>query len=327
MKIKILKKGANMKATSILTVIISIILTSCITTGPIKYGDATKGNCAYRSIDSKEYKLSDLCKKYVTNYFFYDPNVEIMYQRNINAYKALQNQNFKILKTGVVSVDNMAKKTRLPIFRYSDQELGGDLYKLDNSFSTMVLTEDCTIFYFQLSLVSGANRTSVVSVDGTAIMDDDILKLIGTQPLEKLTLKASVEYDRFEKVFKVATPMYKDILIRGSIKANDQSVSYIQLYLDLLFLNEWGFISNAIDTDSNRHDVTKISSDTNSHDFGISLTETIGVSLDRDFLEKHADGFELKVFGAQEKIIKVHGLMVKSFLQGLDSAILQAKNN
>ncbi|MGD9707459.1 MAG: hypothetical protein AB7V07_07355 [Candidatus Delongbacteria bacterium] len=309
-----------------LLTVIFLILAGCITTGPKKYQSSTIGKCIYDELEGNEYKLTELIKTYVTNHFFYDPERESLYQNNKNHFKALQNQNFKVLKTGCITVDDVKIKQRyFGEYRYYDEVITGELFVLDKSFSTKIITEDCTVFYFGLRGGVHSLKSDILLADGSEISDEDILDLIGNEPLKKQTLEASINYDRFEKIYKVKTPMFDDIFIRGAINEKDQQISFIQLYLNVLFIENWGFISNAIDIDGNSHEVTKISSDVNSYSFGTTLTETIGVCLDRDFLEKHKDGFELKLFGRKEEIIYIHGLMVRSFLKGLDLAIEETK--
>jgi hypothetical protein len=97
----------------------------------------------------------------------------------------------------------------------------------------------------------------------------------------------------------------------------------------LTFFDKWGFISNALDTDGVSHDVVKISSDTDcSHSdlLGCKLTETIGVALTEKFLNKYINGFEIKVYGTKEKIIKVSGEAVKGFVSGIEKAKKMAKS-
>jgi hypothetical protein len=282
--------------------------------GPNKYQASSGSKCIYNEVDSKEFILTDLMKQYVTNDFFYDPGVESLFQNNKNHYKALQSQNFKILETGLITADGIsARKSFLQKYRYDDVVLDGELYVLDNSFSTKIITEDCTIFYLSLKGNLKSLQSSILLANGSGISDADLFQILGKEALKKETLEASINYDRFEKVFKVRTPMFEEKFLRGAVSENSQDISYIQLYLDVLFLGEWGFINNAIDTDGNFHEVTKISSDVDSHSFGTSLTETVGVTLYREFLEKHKDGFELKLVGKQERIINIYGTMVKSF--------------
>lgn len=325
-----------MKALGISAVIFSMVIAGCQATGPTKYHAPSTNNsatissgCAYDSIEGKSFRLNESFKPYVTNHFFFDPDKVRVRQLDKNHYEALRTQNFKVIETGVVTVEDIkSKQPYLSMYRYFEEEIGGNLYKRDKSFSTKVLTEDCTTYYLHGGTSIESLRYSIIASDGSKISDNDVLWLIGDKPLEKLTLKASIEFDRFEKMYKIATPFYNDRLIRGSVNANNHSVSYIQLYIDLIFFDKWGFINNAVDTDGKYHEVTKISMDTDCSNFdivGCILTETVGISLYREFLEKHSDGFEIKVFGTKEKIVKVPGIMVKSFLSGLESAIYQSK--
>ncbi|MFQ5346443.1 MAG: hypothetical protein ACE5ED_01195 [Rhodothalassiaceae bacterium] len=150
----------------------------------------------------------------------------------------------------------------------------------------------------------------------------------GDRPLEKLKLTADIKYDKFVKSYDVSTPFYDNMLIRGSVDAKSNRIIYVQLYTDLVFFEEWGYIETSIDTDGNRHEVTQISSDVDCYSefLGCELTEGIGITLSKDFLESHRNGFEIKAYGAQEKIITVPRQLIESFLLGLDKAIQQSKN-
>ena len=101
--------------------------------------------------------------------------------------------------------------------------------------------------------------------------------------------------------------------IRGNF--SNKEVKFIQLYTNLYFIDKWGFVKNAVDTNGVYHDVTKISTDTSCSSSGCTLTETIGIDLSLDFLKNNQNGFEIKAFGTREKIINVPSVMIKSFLK------------
>lgn len=330
----------------VLILIPLIALAGCQSTAPAKYdavvqttsedktgqiiANYSNKGCAFYAINTKPYKLADSSKKYVTNSFFYDPSREKYNQLDKAIYQPLITQNFKVVETGVVTAEDLTnRKPFLSKYRYFEEELDGTPYKRDKTYSTKVVTEDCIIFYLHGGTTASSIKSIIVNIDGSKITDKNIIEFIGSKPLDTYEMDASVKYDRFEKAIKISTPLYKDRLIRGAINTNDNSISYVQLYISLTFFDKWGFVSNAIDTNSNRHEVTKISTDTDCLDsdiFGCKLTETIGVTLDKQFLESHMDGFEMKVFGTREKIIKVSGTMVKGFLKGLNEGLEKSKS-
>lgn len=283
----------------------------------------------YNSLDGKSFKLSEDFKPYVSNSFYFDPNNRDHFQLNGN-YEDLKSHSFKVLETGVVTVADTNKKR--PIFseyRYYQDEIGGELYKRDKTYSTKVLTENGSVFY-----LNGATRfesllSIIVNNDGLKIDNKDIFLLLGEKPFEKLILVANVEFDKFMKIYNISTPFYNDILIRGSVDAKTNQVVNIQLYADLVFTKKWGNIDKAVDTDGNSHKVTKISTDIDvdvSPITGSILTETIGISLDLTFLEKHRNGCEIKVYGSKEQVITVPGQLIESFLLGINNVVNQSKN-
>ncbi|MFX6759143.1 hypothetical protein ABTH30_19840, partial [Acinetobacter baumannii] len=70
------------------------------------------------------------------------------------------------------------------------------------------------------------------------------------------------------------------------------------------------------------HEVVKIDRDADCSNryMDCKLSEIVGVSLSEPFLRKNKNGFELKLKGQQDRIIKVPSDMVVSFLDGLDAA-------
>jgi len=282
----------------------------------------------YNSLDGKSFKLSEDFKPYVTNSFYFDPNNRDYFQLNGN-YEDLKSHSFKVLETGVVTVADTNK--RRPIFseyRYYQEEIGEELYKRDKTYSTKVLTDNGSVFY-----LSGATRfesllSIIVNNDGLKIDNKDIFLLLGEKPFEKLILVANVEFDKFMKIYNISTPFYNNLLIRGSVDTKSKQVINIQLYADIVFTKKWGNIYAAIDTDGNSHKVTKISTDIDvdvSPITGSILTETIGILLNQTFLEKHRNGFEIKVYGSQEQVITVPGQLIESFLHGFDDVVNQSK--
>ena len=280
----------------------------------------------YESLEGKSFRIAESFKPYITNSFFFAPYKEEHFQPKGN-YEYLKSQSFKVLETGVITAaDSRSRRPLFSEYRYFQEEIDGELYKRDKTYSTKVLTENNSVFYLSGRTDLESLLFSIVNADGSKIGNKDIFLLLGDKPFEKLILAANVEFDKFKKLYNVSTQFYNDLLIRGSVDAKSNQVISIQLYADLVFLGEWGNIDNAVDTDGISHEVTKISSDVDSSPIlGSILTETIGISLNRAFLEKHRIGFEIKVYGSKEKIISVPGQLIESFLLGLDEAIAQSK--
>lgn len=282
----------------------------------------------YNSLEGKSFKLSEDFKPYVTNSFYFNPNNRDHFQLNGN-YEDLKSHSFKVLETGVVTAADTNK--RRPIFseyRYYQEEIDGELYKRDRTYSTKVLTDNGFVFYLSGNTKIESLLSIIVNADDSKIDNKDIFWLFGDKPFEKLILAANVEFDKFMKTYNISTPFYNNILIRGSVDAKTIQVVSIQLYADLVFTKKWGNIDNAVDTEGNSHKVTKISTDIDvdvSPITGSILTETIGISLDQTFLEKHRNGFEIKVYGSQEQVITVPGQLIESFLLGINDVVNQSK--
>jgi hypothetical protein len=282
----------------------------------------------YNSLEGKSFQLSEDFKPYVTNSFYFDPYKRDHFQLNGN-YEDLKSQSFKVLETGVVTAADLNK--RRPIFseyRYYQEEIDGELYKRDKTYSTKVLTDNGSIFYLGGGTKIESLLSSIVNTDNSKIDNKDIFLLFGDKPFEKLILAANVEFDKFLKIYNISTPFYNDILIRGSVDAKTNQVINIQLYADLVFRKKWGNIDNAVDTDGNSHKVTKISTDIDvdvSPITGSILTETIAISLNLTFLEKHRSGFEIKAYGTKEQVITVPGQLIESFLLGINDVVNQSK--
>lgn len=287
-------------------------------------------SCAFDEIPGKPYLIAPDFQNYVTNSFFYDPEREKVRQLDKGNYSSLISQQLKIIETGVITNEDIkSRQPYLSKYRYSEDEIQGTSYIRDKAYSSKLVTKDCSVYYLSGGTDVRSLMSSIVNLDGSKINEEDILALYGVEPLKKKSMNASVEYDRFEKTLKISTPYYDNMLIRGVINTNNKSVTFLQLYVDLTFFDKWGAISSAIDTDGVRHEVVKISTDadcSNSDMFGCKLKETVGITIDEDFLNKNLGGFEIKAFGTKDKIIKVSAQMIEGFLLGLSEAKKQAKS-
>lgn len=326
-----------MKKIGILMVVVTLSLVGCQAAGPETYSSnagsgtpAGSKGCSFEEITGKPYLIAPSFKRYITNSFFYDPERETVYQRDKSKFSSLVSQEFKIIETGVVTKEDIeSRKPFLSKYRYRENDIKGTPYIRDKTFSSKLVTEDCSVYYLSGATPVKSLLSSVVNSDGSAIDEGDLLALYGSEPLKKKEMEAAIEYDRFEKRVKVKTPYYDDMLIRGSIDAKNESEPFVQLYLNLTFFKKWGFVSSAIDTDGVRHKVVKISTDSDcrhSDIAGCKLTEIVGVAISEDFLRDNRDGFELKVFGTKERVVKVSGQMVEGFLSGLEKARKRAES-
>lgn len=262
-------------------------------------------------------------------YFFFNPETDANFQLAKNRYADLANGNFKITETGIVTKnDTLNRRGFLSKYRYKQEDYNGSLLKRDTTFSTKVITDDCSIYYIQGSTTKKSIINSFAKTNGETLTDSDVKDIFGSASFVELDLEANISYDKFTKTYKVATKPHKKMILRGSINSKNQNVSFIQLYADIIFLEKWGFLENAIDTNSEQHEVTKIATNTDcsSRVIGCVLTETIAISLDRTFLETNKNGFEIKAYGTSERVLKVPAELVKAFLNGLDDALKKSKD-
>ena len=317
-------------------VLATLPLIGCQTSGPITYSansepraSSNAKSCEFDKIPGKTYLIAPNFQKYVTNSFFYDPEKEKVWQLDKENYASLISQPLKIVETGVITKeDAKSRQPYLAKYRYSEDEIDGIPYIRDKAYSSKLVTKDCSVYYLSGGTIVKSLMSSIINQDGSRINEGDVLALYGDESLQKKSMNASVEYDRFEKILKISTPYYDNMLIRGAINTTTKSVTFIQLYADLTFFDKWGSISNAIDTNGVRHEVVRISTDVdckNSDMFGCKLTETVGITIDENFLRNNQGGFEIKVSGSKDQIIKVSAQMVEGFLLGLSEAKKQAE--
>lgn len=299
-------------------------------TGPAQYQTNSSANksCDFDSIDGPTYRVSDSAKPYVTNDFYFDASQPSYKQRDKALYADLVTQSFKLLEGGIISIDDEEdRKPYLSEYRYKEEEYNGVLWVRDKTFSAKLVTQSCSIYYLSGDTIKNNILQVIKRSNGTDISDDDVFNFFGANAFKELELTPTVRYDKFKKLHKVATPFYNDMMLRASIDNQTQQILLIQLYVDLKFIEKWGFIKHAIDTDGVSHELTRISTDTDcSSGITCILTETIGVTLDQDFLKSHREGFEMQVYGTSESIVKVPASLVKALEEGVKQALASANS-
>lgn len=139
------------------------------------------------------------------------------------------------------------------------------------------------------------------------------------QAIKDRGLGYSVSYDKFEKIYKIASEEKDQNIIRASLDAPTKKIRFVQLYTSVGFGDSWGNIQSAVDIDSNRYSVVRIDTDTKCFGGGIRCynTEVIGVNISMSLLEKNRDGFELKLIGRHEAVIKVSRESIDAFFKAL----------
>ncbi|MDB4224305.1 hypothetical protein N9850_11070 [Granulosicoccus sp.] len=317
--------------------VFSILVHACAQTGPqreaakvssssqISDGNSSASPCGYSDIAGSEYRLTATFAPYASNMFFFDAERSGgMAQLNSAAYETLSRQPFKVVATGLLTADaKVARQPYLAQYRYSEIILGGDLFKIDKGNSTKVLTEDCSVYYFKVGQTPKFLEESIVQNNGQPLTTEQFINLTGPTALVPVNTNAKIEIDRFTGEYKVTTPYFDSMLLRGTVNGTTGELNFAQLYSDLVFFGDWGSIRSAIDTQAKLYEVTKIDTEadcSSSRLTGCRLTETIGVTLGEDFLEQNREGFELRFQGSKTREITIPGSLVRSFLEGIQTA-------
>lgn len=284
---------------------------------------AVANECNYGSNQGTEYVIQDQHKKYVLNNFMVNADRDKFGfgQRSERKYDSLKNQPFKVIKTDYVTAESKKYESRSESERFKDIKIDDKVYKLDRSKNIELLTKDCQKYYY---IPSGLKKsfTSIFSkTDSKEIITDDYLQFLGNS-LKNLDVSASSKYDKFEKSYEVKTDYANNMLIRGYYNAENGKTSSVQIYTDVLFFKDWGFIESAKDINGKTYTVTKIASNPKCEHLdlglGCQLTETLGINLTEDDLRSNANGMEIKLYGAQTRVIIVPSEMINAFLSEID---------
>lgn len=320
-----------MKFTPLITVLgAAILLAGCqATSSPATYqGNNSSTNnaqaCGFSKLPGNEYRIAPEYRQFITNDFFYDPDVAEVYQLDKSKFSPLTSQSFKVLETGVVTAeDRQSRQAYLSPYRYNEVEIDGTPYMLDKSFSTKLVTEDCSIFYLGGSMLPKSLTSHIQMANGEPITSEDLLVLIGTEPLAKREMAAEVTFDEFDRLYRIRTPAHDGMILRGAYKPETDDLMLVQLYTNLLFFKDWGNISRAVDDTGTTREITRIDTDidcSSSSLVGCRLTETVGVTLSEQFLMDNQDGFRVKFSGTREKVVEVKPFMIQGFLAGVKEA-------
>ncbi len=129
--------------------------------------------------------------------------------------------------------------------------------------------------------------------------------------------------DEFRKVTEyrgadVHPYLQDDVFIRAW-RPDGQAVRY-QIYVVHYYSGDWRFYASAHDLDGKTHDVTLISRDVvGCSRYGCSKTETIGLNVDRAYLERYrATGVTFKLYGrAGEKVFTLPSDFIANFLDSV----------
>ena len=278
---------------------------------------AFANECNYESNQGTEYIIQDQYKKYVLNHFMVNADRD----KFGLGHNSLKRQPFKVIKTDYVTAESKKYESRSESKRFKDIKIDNKVYKLDRSKNIEVLTKDCQKYYYIPSGLKNSFVLTFSKTDGKEITTADYLQFLGNS-LKSLDVSASSKYDKFEKSYEVKTDYANDMLIRGYYNAENGKTSSVQIYTDVLFFKNWGFIESAKDLDGKTYTVTKIASDPKCEHLdlglGCQLTETLGINLTEDDLRNNINGMEIKLYGAQTRVILVPNEMINAFLSEID---------
>lgn len=279
--------------------------------------------CGYEDLSGTEYRITDKNKEYVFNDFVVNPNRDKfgIGQRSDRNYKSLRNNAFKVLSTDYVTIDSTAYKNKPTSKRYREIVIDGKAYTQDRYFNIELITSDCVKYYHAPNGIKEHFDYKFQKTDGTANTIQDFSTFLG-KSIQGAQVKATSKYDAFDKLYEVKTDFFKDQMIRGYLDSEKKDAAKIQVYMSLVFLDKWGFVDTAKDRNGVSHEVTTIDKNVDCSGkrlgLGCMLTETVGVTVDEDFLRKNTSGFELKLSGKQSKVVFVSGELVMAFLKELD---------
>jgi len=151
---------------------------------------------------------------------------------------------------------------------------------------------------------------------------DDYKFILGEKNLKPFQIPpAKIENDKFKNTIKITGLYDNNMMFRawGSTKTGKLNDSNVQLYADVKFLENWAQLEQAYDENANERKLVKIDKDANCSNkyLGCQLTETVGVELPINYLKTKPNGFELKVSGKQERILKIASYQIKQILDAV----------
>lgn len=293
----------------------------CANEEPEKLLD-TGGQCAFNAVPGKEFKVAKGYELFAKQSSMFDKGRKRIYQTPESSFNALLQQNFKIVSVDAETVETENAKQSVLGPEYRDVEINKKPFKLDLSYSTKVVTQDCSLFY--ISMVPRDLTKTLVFSDGRAILGADAASFYGSRSLSAVSITPEVTFDKFENLFKVVTPEFDGLILRGSVVKNSGEEVALQIYTTVGFKEDWAHINRAYSETGEELSVTNIKStpdcDAFSLGFPCTLEETIGINVSRKFLEKHRSGVEMKLSGRQSAVIYIPGILIEALLVGLNQA-------
>lgn len=292
----------------------------CQSTAPTYTGsnNSSSEECNFTEISGTSFTPTALTKRYITNSFKSSPDSYDPQLSNKDYFAPLQTESFKF--TGKTVPKKLAST-----FKKEDRiEIDGKPYVFNGFEWAEIVTESCKVYWYDRGNYVKLMKEDVVKSNGTDFTVIDYKSLLGTKNFHEFIIPpAEVTRDKFKETITVRGDYDDGILLRtwGSTRTNKLLDDTIQLYADVKFRENWAFLDSAYDEDANERKLTKIDTDTDcsasSLGLGCMLTETVGIEIPISYLEAKQNGFEIKVSGKSESIIKVKGYQVRQILDGI----------
>lgn len=318
-----------------LLIILVFFISSCSTSSfnkkPEKFVDGSSKQCSYSAIKGPEYRVSGVLAEDPYLYVTVDENSKYSFEeyspydqtKNRENYGSLLSQKFKVLERNL-GMGSGVSNAYTNSDGYDKQILlGNNIFEYRDPGKMKIVTEDCSVYYIKSEIDPSRYDYNFKKGDGSELDDTDYFNLLG-KAVRVANLEAKVEYDKFKKIYRISTPMIFDqYLLRGVISGESKKLVSVQLYAIVKFLGDWGHLDRAYDEEGERHELVKISADAKCSLLPCLLEETVGVELSMAYLQRHLDGFSIKVYGKQEQEIKIPSALIISFIDGYKVASAQ----
>lgn len=295
------------------------VITGCQSTAPTYKADVVDlnnslGVCDFSAISGTSFTPTPMTRKYITNSFHSEPRSVDPQYSNKAYFLPLQTEAIKFTGKTVPNkyASNYQEEDRI--------EIEGKPYSYNGYEYAEIVTESCKLYWYNSGNYITNMQRSFNKTDGTDYSLSDYKSLLGDKNLhEYIVPNATVETDKFKGIIKIHGDYDDHMFFRAfaSTKTNKLASNSVQLYANVSFLGDWAFLDTAYDEDTNRREVTKIDTDTDCNTYGCTLTETIGIDIPISYLRTKTDGFEIKVSGKRDSVLKVKGYQVRQILDGI----------
>jgi hypothetical protein len=155
------------------------------------------------------------------------------------------------------------------------------------------------------------------------------LPVVTNQTPEQIASQSAIKRDDFAKTISVEG---QNILFGdwsqnryylSAVKTlnSDHVLISLVIFTRRSYQQGWAFWEMAYDSDGNKLPSDRVASEVRD---GGGTSEAFQISLSRDYLDKHQDGFKLKIYGSRaQQILSVPGNYVRGFLLKVDQGFAQ----